>query len=86
MAATTNAYAFLDSITGQVYAYVVDTAKPPGLLSPNNTYWRNFITTETGNPIMAVSIPVATYNSNTHSQLASFIATAIALLNTIALT
>lgn len=73
----------MDSITGAVYAVVVDANNPPGASSPNNAYWRNAITTNTGNALVAVPVAVAVYNTAT---VASLLATLTTLFNTVAIT
>lgn len=83
MTASNNVFALMDSITAQVYAVVVDAENPPALSSPNNAYWASCITVQTGNPIIAIVIPLATYNSATPSALASLLATLFTTLGNI---
>ena len=81
MAAQNNVFALVDSNTGTTYAVVVDAANPPSTGSPNNAYWKTAITTNAGNPFVAVPIPVATYNITSAAGLAALINTLFNTLN-----
>lgn len=79
-AAQNNVFALMDSVTAKIHAIVVDANNPPGLLSANNAYWRTAITTQAGNPLVAVPIAPAVYNA---LDAAGLVSTLTTLFNTL---
>lgn len=77
--AQNNVFALMDSLTGQLFAVVVDAANPPAAGSGNNAYWKRAITTQSANPLVAVPVAVAVYNA---ASVPSLLATLTTLFNT----